>query len=165
MTRSKRFLDAIRFFAAHAGGVVGESAKTAYHLALAEAAADRLGWMVEWQQERDPDLSWCDECDKAERSNKRSEHRIEHAENTLCAYLKNEEGVTLTALGNIDQPDRNDRRVIEAELALGQLSERELRGGFAGSKGRVTQRMALPHGGCEEAGRCIEPVPKRERCR
>lgn len=24
---------------------------------------------------------------------------------------------------------------------------------------------ALPHGGCEAAGRCVEPVPAEERCR
>ena len=29
----------------------------------------------------------------------------------------------------------------------------------------ITRRATTPHGGCEAAGRCVEPVPAEERCR
>lgn len=95
----------MRFFQAHAGGVVGETAKTAIDLARAERAAVDMDWEVTWEPEPEPDLSWMDPDERMQ------EHVVE------MAVLRDDEGNVLASLGNIVDADDTYRRVVNAELA------------------------------------------------
>lgn len=95
----------MRFFQAHAGGVVGETAKTAIDLARAERAAVDMDWEATWEPEPEPDLSWMDPDERMQ------EHVVE------MAVLRDDEGNVVASLGNIVDADDTYRRVVNAELA------------------------------------------------
>lgn len=78
---------------------------SARRLAMAECHAAQQGIEFEWEWDHDPDLSWMDDEARAE------EHEVYCARAIL-------DGRTLDSLCGIVDPDRNYRRVIEAELAL-----------------------------------------------
>lgn len=121
------YAKAVQFFSKHAGGSYTPGKETraqgkrrlAQRLAKAEREAFSRGWRVDWDQEMDPDLSWCDECSSGEHD------KYEHMNSTESAVLRDEEGRVLASLGNIDRPDRNYRRLVEAELADEALAGEE----------------------------------------
>lgn len=106
-----------KFFHAHAGGIVGQRAVNALHLAR---AYDWLGEQVE-----NGVLIVCWECDQyADRGPRdwdwsdadiRRWDRAEHE--VLWCSIRDAEGNVLTSLGGIWDPDQDYRRVVEAELA------------------------------------------------
>jgi hypothetical protein len=108
-------LRAFRFFAEHAGYVVGERAKGALALARAERDASEAGVEFVWEYDDDADYSWMNEEEAAR------EHTVERVRAVLpcdehgidCKHAR-----TLGSLSGIFDADANYRRVIEAELAL-----------------------------------------------
>lgn len=116
-----RLLSAFRFFGAHAGGIVGECAKSALALARAEAYAQSQGWTCEWKwddyRDNGPrDWGWS-AADIARWD--RSEHEC------LACILTDAEGRHRASLWGIWDPDRRCRRVVEAELALEAMAEEQ----------------------------------------
>lgn len=99
--------EAFEFFRDHGGGVVGERALGALHLARAEAYASDQRWRFEWSDDQDADLSWC-EC---------ADGRVKHHHEVLWCCLRDADGKVLESLGGIVDADRAYGRVIEAELA------------------------------------------------
>lgn len=102
---------AVRFFETHAGASyrIGENPRhgtkrSARRLAVAECVAERVGAEVAWE----PDIEPYDPGD--------SDYQPEEV---YCAVLKSAGGVALDSLCGIADPDRNYRRVVEAELMLG----------------------------------------------
>lgn len=93
--------DAYRFFFEHAGYVVGRRAEGALALARAELKAERIGLGSEWHE---------DEMAEAFNGEEYQEYPAERCGATI-------NGETLASLGGIIEPDRNYRRVVEAELA------------------------------------------------
>lgn len=176
-TRRARRLNArrraIRFFAEHAGTVIGEAALTGYQLALAEEIAEELDWTTEWELDSYPDLSWCEKCQSDH------DHRAGHALNTYCAVLRDGDGRALSSLGGIDRPDKAYRRVVEAELALEALAEehagpRQSRLQFLKARAeefvqaaehldrlRIAQRATSPHARCADSPTCVEHAHNR----
>jgi len=117
-----RLVPAFRFFATHAGGVVGRNAQTALELAKAEALAEKAGWVVSWEPDADADWSWMSDAEK------KKDHDVE------VATIRNSRGVVLGSLGGIFDADRNYRRVVGAELALEAL---------ATTKRRVREKLGM----------------------
>lgn len=130
----KDLLSRFRFFAANAGGIVGQNATTAIALARAERWADDEELETEWMQDDDGDLGdheyWCHNARSIDRLSAREqraynvsscEHAIEWCRlvrpcadhGTDCKHAE-----TLGSLGGIIDADRNYRRLIRAELAL-----------------------------------------------
>lgn len=101
---------AYEFFKANAGGRVGHSAEDCLALARAEAVASSLGWAAEWEHDDHP---WDSDDD------------YEPAE-VLGCVLKDMEGKVLGSLWGIGDPTRKYMRVVEAELALEALDEKDL---------------------------------------
>lgn len=156
----KALQKAIQFFVEHADDT------SAIDLALAEQIAKERGWNVEWRQEDDIDLSWCEECAKD------VDHNQKHADETYAALLwdNNSTQEIIASLGNIDRPDRNYRRVIEAELALAAIDEQRgtdtLEEALHGGRRAIRiRRVTSPHGMCETY--CVEHEsnPEVESCR
>lgn len=117
--RRSHFIAAWRFFRANAGGVVGQTALTALHLARAEQHASDKGWTVEWEHDDHTVDRHEDWCAAAARGNaKDCRHEI------LVASLIDENGTCRANLGGIIDPDHMYRRVIEAELALESLGSK-----------------------------------------
>lgn len=101
---------AVRFFQENAGAShrIGEDPRhgrkrSARRLAVAECWADRVGAEVSWE----PDIEPYDPGD--------TDYQ---AEEVYCAVLKSANGGVLESLCGIADPDRNYRRVVEAELAF-----------------------------------------------
>ena len=105
---------AIAFFYKHAGYGYTPGKETpaqgrrrgAKALARAEAEASARGWRVEWEGDPEP---W----DPGDTDYEPKE--------VYGAVLRDEEGHVLESLWSIADPDRNYRRVVEAELALEAL--------------------------------------------
>lgn len=99
------------FFKEHAGYMVGRRAEGAVNLARAEYMVQQLNWEYEWEE--DPD-GWSTLGDIDPKD----------VEEVLGCVLKDGSGDVVASLGGIIDPDRNYRRVVEAELALEALSEK-----------------------------------------
>lgn len=97
--------EAFRFFHANAGGIVGEHAVCALHLAKAEEWAQLNDLRVDWEPDHIEDLSWMSDAERAQ------------PHECYCAVLRDPEGTVLAVLGGIVDPDRKYTRVVEAELA------------------------------------------------
>jgi hypothetical protein len=87
--------------------------RCAKQLAEAEEIGQRLGYEFEWDWDECPDLSWMSDEDREQ------EHEV------LCARIVDPENgrYSLASLCGITDPDRNYRRVIEAELASEAIAE------------------------------------------
>lgn len=99
---------AIQFFFEHAGYSTPPGRKTvAKQLARAECEASKRGWEGEWDPDEDPDLSWMTPEER------RQPHEV------YCVGLRGSPGDLLVAgpICGVVSPDRNYRRVLEAELA------------------------------------------------
>jgi hypothetical protein len=92
-----------QFFRDNAGYVVGQRAVGAIQLARAERQIDRLNWTIRWEE--DPELYDCDgdQCG--------------HYHEVYGCILEDRNGHQLASLWGIADPDGNERRVVEAELA------------------------------------------------
>lgn len=109
---------AVAFFYKHAGSSYRPGKETkaqgkrrgAIALARAEAEASSRGWRVEWEGDPEPY-----EMGDAE---------TEEPNEVLGAVLRDEDGHNLASLWGIGDPDRNYRRVVEAELALEALGNK-----------------------------------------
>lgn len=120
-------------------GSVGQDALTALHLARAKAYGESQGWEWAWEDETEPDLSWCDECER--------EKCRDHYHEVFCLVLRDATGDVLASLGNIADPDRAFRRECEAELALEAMPRpsallSEIRGLLDGTAPRSAGRDA-----------------------
>lgn len=100
---------AFKFFHANAGYIVGERAKGAISLARAEQEASSRGWNYEWKPDEIGAQEWYCQCGCV-------------PEEVLGCILRDEEGNILASLWGIGDPDRNYRRVVEAELASEALA-------------------------------------------
>ena len=176
-TRRAKKLDerrrAMRFFAEHGSGVVGEAALTGYKLELAEEIAEELNWITDWELDPEPDLSWCDKCESD------SDHRADHASEVYCATLMSDERVPIVSIGGIDRPSKIDRRVEEAQLALEALTQEHagpresltaflknyaeefIRAAERVDRARIAQRITAPHARCADSPRCVEHAHDR----
>ena len=123
MTQATR--QSFRFFFEHAGYVVGERAIGALALARAEAKAKQDGVHFDWQEDCDVDLGdhevWCSD----ERANRQHDHEVLYCVAYKDCYCKNAAHKPhrdiVASLSGIIDPDRNYRRIVEAELALEAL--------------------------------------------
>jgi hypothetical protein len=107
----KSFRDAVRFFSAHAGGVVGHCWEGALHLANAEQHAFCADWTFTWEHDDAPDLGDHTEwCARAARGRACS-HEV------LVCVLRDADGTVLASLGGVIDASRDYARVVEAELA------------------------------------------------
>jgi len=108
---------AVAFFMKHAGSSYMPGKETraqgkrrgAARLAKAEKEAAARGWTVEW---RDDEMQY-DPGDDSDYM----------PDEVLHAVLFDEHGDNLASLGGIDDPSREYKRVVEAELALEALHE------------------------------------------
>jgi len=110
------FRRAFRFFHENAGGVVGEAAIGAYHLSQAECwIQEDEDYRFHWTPDPDPDDTWMDDEERA----------LPH-ECYGCILEKRDEDTGewehAQSLWGIFDPDDNYRRIVEAELALEELS-------------------------------------------
>jgi hypothetical protein len=129
---AKQLTPAELFFYDHAGYSYKTGEETpeqgrircAKDLAEAESIAARLQWFCEWEWDNDIDDSWMDEEERAK------------PHEWLCVRLMDGDKV-LQALGGIVDPDNDYRRVVEAELADEELSERD--------KAREAIRASVQH--------------------
>jgi len=87
--------------------------RCARELAEVEAIGHRLGYEFEWEWDECPDLSWM------------SDEERERDHEVLCCRIVDPENprYSLASLCGITDPDRNYRRVIEAELASEAIAE------------------------------------------
>ncbi len=128
---------AVEFMAEHAGYATPPGRMVcAWLLAEAELVGEALGWSVEWEEDPDPDLSWCERCERREKALRRdyslSGSRraavlsgvLDHEHTLYVALLQDRRGRVLGSLGGIDfgggRPNWQQdpyRRVVEAELA------------------------------------------------
>lgn len=94
-------------------------AACALHLAKAEAVAEDYGFRYEWGDDDGPDLGdheyWCELA----RTGQQHEHHVK----TCC--VKSSQGEQLASLCGIIDPDRDYRRVVEAELTVEALQSYE----------------------------------------
>lgn len=103
---------AATFFAKHAGVGYDPATETraqgakrgGMELAKAEQYAFDHDWSVDWEEDSEPYQMGDAETDVPRE--------------VLCAVLRDAEGNVLASLCGIGDPDRNYRRVVEAELAL-----------------------------------------------
>ena len=81
--------------------------RCAKELAEAETVGQRLGYVFEWEFDENPDLSWM------------SDEERERDHEVLCCRIVDPENEnhSLASLCGITDPNRNYRRVTEAELA------------------------------------------------
>lgn len=113
---------AIEFFAKHAGYCVPPGRMAcAKHLAQAEQLANDKQWMFSWEPDTDDyEGSLGDHeywCEKEQRG-------IPHQHEVYyCQLWANDGNTMLASLCGILDPDRNYRRVVEAELALEAAEE------------------------------------------
>jgi hypothetical protein len=105
---AKTMTPAERFFWTHAGYSYGQGEtkasgrrRSAEEMAKAEQDAERMGWTASWEWD---DMPWDGDVP--------APHEV------LGCVLKNDRGEVLASLWGIGDPDKNYRRVIEAELAL-----------------------------------------------
>jgi hypothetical protein len=96
----------VHFFSQHAGYAPGRKLKGSLQLAQAECAADRMGWTTQWILEPDADLSWLTPEERNQ------PHEV------YCATMTSPDGDHQATLCGIVDPDRADRRVIKAVLAM-----------------------------------------------
>ena len=101
---------AFQFFHANAGYIVGRAAECALSLARAEQEASSRGWDYEWKYDELGLQEWYCEGGYV-------------PEEVLGCILRDEKGNVLASLWGIGDPDRNYRRVVEAELACEALAE------------------------------------------
>jgi hypothetical protein len=87
--------------------------RCAVELAEAEAIGQRLGYVFEWDRDECPDLSWM------------SDEEREQENEVLCCRISDPDNTrySLASLCGITDPDRNYRRVVEAELASEAIAE------------------------------------------
>jgi hypothetical protein len=143
------FRRAVLWFSEHAGSIVGQRMLGALHLARAEEIARERDWEFKWEYDEggadslgDHD-EWCPDARRAAgrtdcchqrgldgsrahedwcaRERARREPSCSHE--VLWCALVDAEGAQLASLGGTIDPDRDYRRVIEAELALEALGE------------------------------------------
>jgi hypothetical protein len=109
------FKKRVAFFSEHDSfpRAVGHRIPTAVLLAHAEEVAESLQWDTEWDEDPDGADSLGD-VDPATVSE------------ILVATLKDTDGEVLASLGSITDPDRNERRVVAAQLALEALEQKGL---------------------------------------
>jgi hypothetical protein len=111
-------VSAFRFFRSQGSYIVGECAKSALHLAKAEALALQLNWTCAWEYDDDPDYSFVEDWSEKDRKEFNSRNH-----ECLVALMRNERREVVASLGGIIDPDNKYQRVIEAELALEGLAE------------------------------------------
>lgn len=107
-----------RFFLEHSGYCTPPGrAACALASARDEARGEELGLVFEWQEDEQPDLSWCERCQRQEHYGHQAMHQL-----WICSATY--EGETLSQLCGIDfgagrDPWMRDpyKRVVEAELA------------------------------------------------
>jgi hypothetical protein len=87
--------------------------RCAKELADAETIGQRLGYVLEWDFDECPDLSWM------------SDEEREHDHEVLCCRIPDPENTrhSLASLYGITDPDSRYRRVIEAELAAEAIAD------------------------------------------
>lgn len=97
---------AVNFFRRHASyerrlgeTVTAAKKRVAMGLARAEAEAAARGWRCEWEGDPDGDALY-------------------------GAVMRDMDGHVIASVWEIDRPSREDRRVVEAELALEALGEK-----------------------------------------
>ncbi len=90
-------------------------------LAHAESEASERGWRTEWLEDEE---SW---------SLRRETPDVQE---WYVALLRDENGKVISSLGAIGDPDRNYRRVVEAELAFEALAETDKRWRGPGARRR-----------------------------
>lgn len=100
----------MKFFQEHAGGIVGESAKSALALSRAEDWASAEGVTFTWDPETDIDDSWMTPEDR------RRPHEV------YVAIARHPDG-RVASLGNIFDPDTAYQRVVNAELAMELMNQ------------------------------------------
>lgn len=129
---------AFQFFLERSGYVVGKRAIGALALARAERQAQERGIKFVWEWDDDPDLGdhgyWCaterkrlaqaegrpvDNPPVRGWAHRHSESVCDHE--VLYCSARSPDGKILAGLGGIIDPDRDYRRVIEAELAVEAL--------------------------------------------
>lgn len=100
--------NAYDFFRRHAGGIVGQSAKTALALAKAEHEAQERGWFVGWVADDEP---WDCDCGNPDCN----------PDEVLGCVLYDSQGEVLESLWGIGDPGNAYARLVAAELALEAL--------------------------------------------
>ena len=111
----KELVPAISFFQTHAGYCTPPGRMAcARNLAQAEQDADLYGFSFEWSE----DECGCSGC---ECGSKQCDCHTGRQHETLCCVCRDNKGAVVASLGGICSPDRNYRRVVEAELALEAL--------------------------------------------
>jgi len=136
----KHLAERYRFFREHAGGVVGQSAVVAMHLARAEARAEELGLRWDHEPEREP---WDGDCPAPEYNR------------TVYVYDPNDPGgCWLASLGQVGVNLYEDPylRVCAAELFAEVLSEPVYRPGKPGARCETSRRPWHHVGELHEAG-------------
>jgi hypothetical protein len=87
--------------------------RSARELADAETIGQRLCYVFEWELDECPDLSWM------------SDDERQQGHEVLCCRIVDPENqrYSLASLCGIADPDRNYRRVVEAELAAEAIAD------------------------------------------
>lgn len=115
------------FFRAHAGGIVGETARNALALARAEHDARIAGLCFMWDWDNDVDYSFVETWPTADQKRwNRDVHVAEMVRVAQPCGCCGTVGETLASLCGIVDADASYRRVIEAELALEALARVEV---------------------------------------
>ena len=91
-------------------------AASARRLAKAERDARALGYMFEWQDD-------CDGCIGCSCDSPECDCSTGEPHECLVCLMHNSRGVCCQSLGSVCEPSREYRRVIEAELALEEVSK------------------------------------------
>lgn len=119
-------LRAYRFFRAHAGGIVGENAKTALHLAKAER--DAVSYGIEFTTEPDFVGQYHDGPKEWGWGKKDilDWEKEDHECIQICAT--GPDGEVLASLCGIWDADQNYRRIVRAELAAEAIEKLEKMG-------------------------------------
>jgi hypothetical protein len=92
----------------------------AKHLAQAETYAREQGWYFQWEHEQErPENVLGKRCTKRKCNDPKcpNVHYGANSEWLCCILFDEPEGKVLSSLGMIEEPSREYRRVVEAELA------------------------------------------------